>query len=99
MNHLERGKWESLKTVPAVTENWWRHDSALHSKSLRVSIREIEVPPHFGHSGPSGQRKSSRNARHLSSSPNCSKSLGRFIAGFSTTGALLCLGDQRGRAS
>jgi hypothetical protein len=46
---------------------------------LRFSILETESFPQRGQRTPSGQRRSSRYSRHLSSERNCSISSGRFM--------------------
>src|SRR5438445_5038983 len=59
-SHLSSPSAESSKIVPTLTENCFLH--ALHFQRRRVVMNECSVPPHFGHTGPSGQRILARNS-------------------------------------
>jgi hypothetical protein len=52
-------------TVPAVTDDWCPHAVQTH-KCRRVSPPP-RLPPHAGHTNPSGQREQNRYCRHASS--------------------------------
>src|SRR5438477_12812993 len=56
--------------VPAVTVNCAWH-STQRSTASRLTTRAISFFPHFGQTGPEGQRSFSKYSRHLPSQLNC----------------------------
>jgi hypothetical protein len=66
-NHVVSGSLVAWKTVPAVSEVWWRQ--ARHWTLGRVLSHLPSALPQSGQTKPPGQRNFSTAARHCSSVP------------------------------